>query len=689
MKTIWKRALACVLILALCCPAAWAEEETREGVRFDPLEIYRGMIGNVWFSLPGMPVVLNEADYPGFWKDSVLMFGRCGKDGSEYQLSTADIAEGIAGFQERYPDSTAEENAAQALFAFSRIHVEMGGGAVGRPRLASKDGYLIGTFEYSYEDAPDSSYSAVCILDGSIAVCLQAEACQHSAEALNALLPATEEQRSALESDGPAEENFFGLPLTFPCAPVYSEFDGGVMASAFARDFTCIIAQHIPVGLKMDAEPEEVGPGMQKLAVRLLNSVSGGEPKNGALSGSADTRWQYDFTGIVDAGFGEALGQPWLGRIYAGEDGVWYLLCADTETGRAFMDAAGKQAAEEMPYSGLAVEQAAAAAADREEDAPADLYQFTKALRALLSEHAYGCRAGAEELEISQAIFCGDRWVRHVSIGSPEVYALLIMNTDQEPGVVNQVRVLGLYETAYGDFAPFAACCLEAAGGPGSREALQAFAEAEKGAAGEIETPGGYRAAYSFLNPEDSDLQYHLATMTALEAAPQERGIPQPGDEDEMQPIRAHSILAGDFEARWAHVVQTLYDGAYALQYISAQTMDDGKTMRVYVMDGETAVAVITDGEDDFALIERVMVTNLTQFPPLALMGGLISFAAVSGIPDDQFISLCGALMEYPMWQDLCGMWPIGAWNGVMLLTGERDVGDASVPCAFVVGVPE
>jgi len=687
--------LAVLMLLFVCLPGQ-ADVQAKNELAYDPLDVYNGLIGNVYFALPGASFRLEDADMEGKWTNSYQLWGNCGTDGAEFQLRTADIGPWIAGYQEAYPDESYEENALQALYGYASMMIEMMGGTITGPKAAISEDFLYMVFDYTYADTPNAEYRASCVLDGSRAVCLCAEQCEHGKEAISRLGPATEEQKAAFAARRPETVGFFGLSVTFPYSPTVTEHGNGTMALCFTDDFTLISADYIPVGINIDASEEEVRSSLQMLADQSMQSVGGEKAEDGVLSGSADTLWQLDYTGKADFGYGEQFAQEWVGRVCVGEKGVWYFKATDTETGRAFMQSVGKapEAPDGQEYTGLWIEGAAALAEERPDDGtPATLYQFTRDLYALLSQHAYGCASSPEDIKISQAFYSDGAWKRTVSVESADIFAVLSMASESERAFVNGLNALGVYDADLNAFLAFAACCAEAAEGSAARDPLTAFVSAP--AEGEIYSflQDRYHAQYFERDPEGTELKYRGVFLEAHAAAPGENDIPYPGDGADMVPFASPSVTVEEFLARWEALNQAFYHGAYPLMDLEdGYQDDDGSYVQVYLADGSAGVAVTADGEDKSALISRLMVIDYAGDAPIAFLSGLMSLYAVSDMPMDTFVSLCMALTEYPLFQDLSDMWPIGAWNGCMLLTGEIEVdtgdGADTLPAAWVVGIP-
>ena len=689
MKKIAACFLAALLLLSVCLPTQAAEVNPLD---FDPMEVFQGLIGSVYFALPGAPVLIRDADYPGQWTDSFQLLGNCYEDGAEYQLRTADISPWIAANQEEYPEDSYEENALQAMFSYASFMIEFMGGKITDSQAAFEEDYLYLKFNYTYPDTPGEEYSASCILDGTRAVCLCAEQCGHGKEALSRLAPATEEQKAAFAARQPETVNYFGLSVTFPCAPSVSEKENSVTALCFPEDFTLVIADYIPVRVSIGASEEEVKPSLQYLADREMQGLGGEKANEGTLSGSADTLWQFTFTGTGDLGYGEPFAQSWVGMICISENGVWYFKASDTETGRAFIRSI--RLAEETPDSadtGLDIQQAAALSEDRQDDGgPATLYQFARDLDVLFTDHAYNVAVDAQDLWISLAFYSDGAWRRAVTVNDGLIFAVLTLSSDSDTAFVNGLRVYGTYDADPNAFLAFAACCAEAAEGGAAREKLSQFIADP--IEGNILPTGRYQAQYAVIDPEHTDLYYKTVILTARQPAPQENSIPAMKEGDSPSPIAESFMTAGEFLSRWEKMNQSAYDGAFPLTLYAGEALEDGDYMQPGLFGGATMVVLYLDGPEEDARISQIMVIDFSDTPPMAFLGGLLSFYAVSGIPDDIYAAMCMAITDHPLYDDLADLSPIIAWNGCMYQLGYIDSmenDEDMLAAAWITGIPE
>ncbi len=65
-----------------------------------------------------------------------------------------------------------------------------------------------------------------------------------------------------------------------------------------------------------------------------------------------------------------------------------------------------------------------------------------------------------------------------------------------------------------------------------------------------------------------------------------------------------------------------------------------------------------------------------------------MSLAAVTDMPDDQFMLITAMLQEYPTWQDLTGLLPIAGWGGKLLTVTDIDTDGDIIPAAYILDMP-
>ena len=85
--------------------------------------------------------------------------------------------------------------------------------------------------------------------------------------------------------------------------------------------------------------------------------------------------------------------------------------------------------------------------------------------------------------------------------------------------------------------------------------------------------------------------------------------------------------------------------------------------------------------------IRQAWIFTTEDNPPSVLAGTMLTFAAMAGLPEEEYMALNYRLMEYPLWGDLCGMLPLAAKAGMAAMLSEVDVGDGYVCMGWVAGV--
>ena len=667
--------LLVLMLFAGCFSSGLAE------VEFDPLDAFRGRIGDIGFALPGLPCVFRGVDVDAYFTDSVQLFGQCGLDGCEFQVCSADITPRIEAQKADHPERSGAENEKNALFDFMTFYVYFYDGVIGQVTADDESGMII--FDYTFPDSPGSTYTAKGFLRGSQAVSLFIENCSHSEKALSLLAPLTDEQRNAFLHQTPVFEDMMGITMAFPNEPyVFTDSEGNVMALCFTKDFTRVVAQYIPIGLTLSGEADdEMKEMMNDLAKRAAATLGEEAPeiRNGVLSGSEELR-QYDFTFDSSLGFGPAAEERWLGRVYAGEGGIWYLLATDSSSGRGFMDSCSlSDDSAEPSYSGLWIQAEMALAKDRTPgNAPSALRQFIRDLYHILDKGVYRDIISPDDIEVGDAIYADGHWIRTLTIGSSDLYALLLMSSDQATAVIDEIHVICVEDIDYRYGSYFTACCIKAAEGSEADDMLDQFANRAEPDLSFRWTGTRYQADFRYM--DRSDFHYYLTTVTA--AAPVQV-VPMSEDWSADGLSGYSPVTAQEFFEGWEKFNQ-LYAGSFPLEMVDeAATGADGTEMYSGVF-GDSTYVVLICNPDGKHVIDRVQFFNFEQFPPQTLLGGLFSLGIMTGMPEDQFVKMLLMLQEYPLWEDLLNMYPVAAWNGKMLLMNEDEYEGMYIPAGMI-----
>ena len=92
--------------------------------------------------------------------------------------------------------------------------------------------------------------------------------------------------------------------------------------------------------------------------------------------------------------------------------------------------------------------------------------------------------------------------------------------------------------------------------------------------------------------------------------------------------------------------------------------------------------------EDEDAGIVRVQVYNMNGNAPEASLGGLMALAAVTNMPDDQYMLLISMLQEKPTWQDQIDSLPVAGWGGKLMAVCEHEDDEGVIPAAYILDMP-
>ena len=678
--------IICCLILLMSVSLADAEVTT-----YDPFEVYRGTAGSFTFALPGLPTaVVHEFDMINLWQDGIQMWGECGNDGSEYQLRAADIQQGIEYFTGLNPKDSREKNNWRALYAFSSYYIDYQGGTAGTPVINAEDQSMI--FHYTYPDAPGSTYTAKCLLDGSYAVCLLMEDCDHQERAFSELRQLTEEETEGLKNSQPYLLDFNGIPMTFPKEPTFLNVDNGSSAICFAEDYTRIIAQYVPIGLTLNMDQEEAADSLKMLAEKAMDIVGGGTVESGTASGDADL-WKYEYTALLDSPYNTTFREEflWIGRVYVGDSGIWYLMCNDTETGRAWLnsagEASGKYLAEDLnsagetsldlPWSYLSIELNALLAEERTDDgAPATLRQLMRGITEIQKDESFG--GLFDDVQIGDALFSNGQWVRTAVIAY-DAFALLFMSSEEETAVINEIHIIVNDEYDTEALGILSAGFAQAAEGEDYPE-LAAIRQGNSSRLPENWEGKRYRTKESH-EAKGGSFDYWLLTMKAVYPETVQH-IPEWTEEIAFD-VPEKSV--SDFRADWNRMDSNWYGGQFPLQTLDPQQADDGKFVHFFIFGDQTCIALTTDSEEENGLISKLQIYNLNDFPAQTFLGGLMALAIMTDMPEDEFIRMTLMLQEYPMWNDLLALDPVAGWKGKMLVLTGDEYNDQYVPNAYIL----
>ena len=130
------------------------------------------------------------------------------------------------------------------------------------------------------------------------------------------------------------------LSAVFPGAVHEQETGQSLLAACFAEDFSFMQIEAFARGARLPGkEGDALRDELILLAKRvMLPGIHGQSISNPMVSRPARDMVALDFTSVNTEPLGEEYGQRFLGRLYLGERGVYYIWAADTATGQAFMD---------------------------------------------------------------------------------------------------------------------------------------------------------------------------------------------------------------------------------------------------------------------------------------------------------------------------------------------------------------
>ena len=666
--------LALCLLLAFSC-AALAEDEL---LSYDPLTVFTGVRGGIRFALPGAPERFDDADYEKCWLDSWQLMGDCAACVSEYQLRTADITPWIDWLTAEHPDLTKEACTYEAMLRYSTIVIGSYDGEVTNIQCDTEGDCLRLTFDYSYPDAPDTEYTAKALFDGTYVVALLTENCEHAQKALDALTPIPEGEEEETTPFGTYD--FFGMTMELPVRPTLTEdTDGHSVLLCFAGNDTVIAANYFPLRVRMrdDAEakkalqqvafePEDDMTAyplaadapmaenvMQRIALGQMYTVCADSLESGTLTPLGDGFWQYDYTAKSCYRMGDRYPTLWRGRIDLRDEGTWYFLANDTETGRAFLASLNKKNAPTEDAESTHMEDIIGEDADAaEKGMPLPQEAFLSALC-----DAVDSLGEKDALCVSDVMYSDGRWIRVADVGSPAWFAVLSLSSAQEDAQVNGVHLI-----------------MEA-------DAAEAFS-ALNGAVEAI-LGGAYAAQDRIIV---SAPVYQVRMLDAVRPEPLMDAPAMYAEGQDIAPIADPDVPPKVFMARWEALNRTFHGGQFPLESVPDLPSTPGAAI-VLAGDGTMVQLDLTD-EDAQSPIGIVFAADLLGDPPMAVAAGIQSLAALTGMPEAQYAALMASLLEYPKWGDLADMEPVAVWNGVYLLFTEMEALGQSLPAAFVCGAP-
>ena len=666
-----RKILSVLLALALLCPVLpHARGEEAENLAA-AMSFFTGVYGNVAFQLPGMAECIRDGDMDDAWTDNWQLLGHCVEDNAEFQLHMADIAQLTAYFRENFPEDSEDIARAQALLNYGMFMPNSFGAEISdvQPHGSRETGNLWIDVAFSYNDAPDIQYAGRFMLSGTKAVCLVMLDCGHAETVMNALRFVTDAERDKLlaEKNQPTYDTLRGLQMTFPAHPTYIEEDGVERLACFTADWGLIQVQYQPIGLTLDATDEEVEESLGRIAAdRMLVPFEADELLEPVMTRPAEHTVQLDFAFVNQTNLGE-YGQRMLGRLYAGEYGIWYLYAPENDTGRAFLQTVrlSDEAAPEAADPGDSATEPGAEPAEGAATLPA----FRQALEALLNRDNPGFVWKSGNFYWSEPVCSAGEWLRAVYLPEDIGAALIKLDSSAPDAAIREIVMLRYAVAEGGNEAEDAAnlagwrtfarlCCLALRGDEACEEERVAHAE--------------------------SALQYdRVRLLPRGEIPPVREEIPYP-DGSSIERIPDSGITYAEFERRFNALTDTGFSPS-RLTYCLTQN-----GARVYMYGEDAVVMVYTDGESDDAAVDLiVLMASELELAPKALEATLLSFAAMTDMSQEEFVMCAYALMETPMWDELCERWPLLCRGSVAAHLQEDSVdGETVMPMGFVGGRP-
>ena len=666
-------------------PETGAEDVTEESTDEDKevafFDSWQTRIGNVVVALPGMPTAcVHEGDWETYWNDSIYIWGNCAYDNMEYQLRTADIGPWIEDLVRLYPEEDSVELRHAALYDFASLQVTHQEGTIGSVGLNPETEMMF--FSYTYPDAPGELFSAKAYLDGTQATVLHMGNCDHLDEAQRRFRKLTEEELAARIEDDPCWLNFQGIPMTFPCKPYIMEDKGRYSLTCFAEDFTRIIVTYSNIGLTIGADnPEEMEPMMKSSVQTEIDALDGGTILEGTVSGD-ESAWRYDFTFMMDNSYNETNPDAfrWRGVLIYSANGIWMMICDDTETGRAFIDSMGELTDAMIAASYRLANSTLEAAPRKKDGAPATLGQFVQDLAALLKANEDDELFVEEFVTVGEAMLCDGRWVRTVMCQAADILALLFVSSDEEDAVVNEIHVVVSEDYDKAVFDILASCCIEAAEGKTDTIVKMLRNTEKKKNGGNFQWKGErYEAVESFV---DNSMPYHLMTIKALKPSELEH-IPEEKENSNAFAEPISSIK--QFRDWWYRLNWNINNGQFWLRHMEPHENEDGTVFWITAFGDTTVVALTTESVDESSGIIKANVYNMDGNMQQTFLGGLMTLAALTDMPDEQYLLMTMMLMEHPLWEDLLELNPVASWNGKQLVLADVEYNGEFVPTAYIL----
>ncbi len=644
------------LCLVLCAVSAGSEEAMTVE---ETMDFFSGVYGNMAFALPGFGSVVWELDYPGAWTDSCQIFGQCVQDGTEFQFRCGNIEGLIGRARDQAPEMDPDEQRLQALLNYGMFYPNLYDAQIGEisHEVDSDTGNISAAVAFAYPDTPGEAYQCLCLLSGTRAMTLVIQACEHTPQVAEKLRFVTEQERTEfLEARSQATwQEVMGIGVTFPGRPVVMEREDMLETALFCADFTLLEVNYLPVAMDVQADDEARMEGMLGIAKKMLVPFGTETVNDPVLTVPREGTLQLDFMAVDESILGQ-YGPAFLCRIYAGMEGICEIYAADTETGRAFLESAVLTGQGEQPAAKQTGQILPAAAGT--------LTGFRTNLEDLLDQGAFGTNLKPGNFSWSGPVFSGGEWMRILYTDQFYAAAQILLDSSGDDAAIRQIRVLNYdLDTQEGrkDFLCLAQLC-------------------EAAFLGSSTDPEPER-----IDVEQSEHIYERIVLTPETEVPQKESIPEPADGAPIQSIPLSGVTAALFEERCERLAP-LVTGLEFSHYMT-QTLKDGNDAQVYVL-GDVVIILYLGGTGDTAPAELAVVFGAAwEDAPQVLGATMLSYAALTGLPETDTVVMSWVLMECPRWDQLCDLWPLLSDGHVCAHL--QDDEENQRPMGFVSGIPD
>ena len=674
-----------LIAICLCLMAAAAVCNAEEDGLEKSMSLFHGEKNGIAFALPGFGERVMDVDREGYWKDSIQLAGSCVEDGAEYQLRAADISAWQKTYRSIHPDAEPRTVMAQTLYAYSSIILKSYDAKMTgiKAKTVGEDAMIL-TYDYTYPDTPGVQYRAKCVLKAGYACCLTMEACDHQQKVMDALHLA----EGTAEWQPMSVLDIAGLEATFPREPVEYEQENTIIYAGFTDDWSYLSVQYIPARLVLPENETELWETMLRLGREKVIPAFGGKEVTDPRLYSLGNGYMLAFSSISAEHFGE-YGQHWQCRLYVTDGGVWYVYAADTEDGSAFLSRLTMADAVVTEIAMPDEDTADPGAAGDDAAGLLTLDQFRARLEALLTARAFGVSYAPDSFFWSEAYFSDGHWVRTVYSQDFISVPFIIIYTDgpEAAAEVAEVRVLGVDSYAtFADTAIVASCVTEALAGESVHGILRTrLINRRKGSAPE-ETYGAYRWTQSYFSEEGTEEKHHLIVISAA-VQPETRERVVPPEESPLPDIRDSGVTIQMLADRLGALSESVYGGQYKPTLLNGGELVGAENDDWVILLGESVMLDPTAAGDTLdSAVLQVKLVSLDGVAPNTLGATMLTYAAMTGLSEEEYMAFNIRLFEYPMWNDLAEMQPLAAKNGVMALLSDAENDGETVFLGWVCG---